>query len=319
MQWVKFNPESKHMKIEIITHRDCIKHEMGPYHPEAPGRLESIINALKASNLSECLNWKEASQATRTQIMGVHDERYINSLFKLSPHTGYVPLDPDTAMNPDTLNAALHAAGAIIDAVEDIFSGKTKRAFCAVRPPGHHAEPAQAMGFCFFNNVAIGVSHALNKYACQRIAIVDFDVHHGNGTESMFMGDPRVCLWSSFQHPFYPGTKLFNKPEHIHLVPLDAGTSSEAYRDKVNSDLIPILENFKPEMIFISAGFDAHHSDPLANLNFKTEDYYFITHAVCKVADKYSQGRVISTLEGGYNLKALSESVVAHVRALCEE
>lgn len=304
------------MKIEIITHEFGLKHEMGTHHPESPDRLKAILQALKIAEFKDNLIWFEAPQATKAQLARIHNEKYIHTLFEIAPHKGYVQLDPDTTMNPYSLPAALHAAGAVIQAVENVFKGKVKRVFCPVRPPGHHAEPAQAMGFCFFNNIAVGVAHALDHFSCKRIAVVDFDAHHGNGTESMFIQDPRVCLWSSFQHPFYPGTRLQDKPQHIHLCPLEAGTTSETYRTKINSELIPILDDFQPECIFISAGFDAHHDDPLANLNFTTDDYRYITQAICKIADKHSQGRVISTLEGGYSLKALSESVLAHVEGL---
>jgi acetoin utilization deacetylase AcuC-like enzyme len=236
----------------------------------------------------------------------------------MAPTQGYNALDPDTIMNPFTLPAALHAAGAIIAAVDDTFAQRTQKSFCLVRPPGHHAEPDVAMGFCFFNNVAIGVKHAMAKYNCQRIAIIDFDVHHGNGTHTTFMNEPRVFFWSSFQHPFYPGVSLTNVSPNIHLCPLNAGTNSAQYRGIITKELLPALEEFKPEIIFISAGFDAHQSDPLANIQLTTEDYAFITHVLCKVADKTAQGRIISTLEGGYNLPALGASAAAHVGAMLE-
>jgi acetoin utilization deacetylase AcuC-like enzyme len=289
---------------------------MGINHPESPQRLQYIIEALKKADFASSLDWQEAPLATKEQLLRAHDLEYIDMIFSDAPKVGYLPLDPDTMMNPYTLSSSLHAAGALVLAVDQVFSGKIAKAFCAVRPPGHHAEPNAAMGFCFFNNVAIGALHALAVHHCERIAIVDFDVHHGNGTETMFAKEPKVCFWSSFQHPFYPGTQLTGKPSHIHLCPLAAGTGSQQFRHKIDSELIPILETFKPACIFISAGFDAHQSDPLANLKFTTEDYYYVTKAICDIAQKYAKGRVISTLEGGYHLKALSESVVAHVRAM---
>ncbi len=304
------------MSIIIYSHPDCVKHEMGAYHPESPERLKAIYSALKQQPWASHIEWQESPQATKEQLKRVHDADYVDELFNVAPKKGYLPLDPDTMMNAYSLSAALHAAGALTASVDAVFEGKAKRVFCAVRPPGHHAEPAKAMGFCFFNNIAVGVRHAIAAYDCQRVAIVDFDVHHGNGTESMFSHETKVCFWSSFQHPFYPGAQIPSHSSSIHLCPLKAGTSSLAFRQKVDDDLIPLLSAFKPECIFISAGFDAHHLDPLANLNLTTQDYGYITQAVCQVANTYSKGRVISTLEGGYNLSALSESVVEHVNAL---
>ncbi|MBI2791755.1 MAG: histone deacetylase family protein [Gammaproteobacteria bacterium] len=304
------------MPLSIFTHEDCLKHEMGPYHPESPARLESVLLALKNAEWSDQLQWHSSPKATKEQLERVHSKKYIDSIFSLAPSQGYVQLDPDTMMNANTLPAALHAAGAVVAAVDEVLSGRIMRAFCAVRPPGHHAEPDFAMGFCFFNNIAIGVQHALSVYHLQRIAIVDFDVHHGNGTESMFLKEPKVCFWSSFQHPFYPGTNLTGKPSHIHLCPLSAGTNSHQFRQKVDIQLIPILEEFKPECIFVSAGFDAHFNDPLANVKLTSQDYGYIMKRVCDIANKCSKGRVISTLEGGYHLAALSESVILHAQSM---
>lgn len=304
------------MRITIFTHPDCLKHEMGSFHPECPARLQAITKALQQSAFADQLVWQEAPLATKAQLTAVHHADYVDTIFALAPQEGFVPLDPDTGMNPFTLPAALRAAGALIAAVDAVFTQKCKRVFCLVRPPGHHAEPNKAMGFCFFNNVAVGVAHALKTYHCQRVAIVDFDVHHGNGTETMFLAEPKVCFWSSFQHPFYPGTQLTGKPAHIHLCPLALGAGSHQFRQLVETQLVPILENFKPQCIFISAGFDAHRADPLANIQLNAADYTFITQAIVNIADKYANGKVISTLEGGYHLQALSESVVAHLEAL---
>ncbi len=303
------------MTVGIFTHSNCLKHEMGPYHPECPQRLSAIIKTLREQSWSNQLAWKEAPCATKEHLLSVHEPQYVESLFSKQPKD-YVSLDADTVMNPYSLIAALRASGALIAAVDDVFTGKLRSAFCAVRPPGHHAEPGRAMGFCLFNNVAIGVSHALKEYGCQRVAIIDFDVHHGNGTQTMFEHESRVCFWSSFQHPFYPGATIPSLHRSIHLCPLHAGTDSAAYRQKVDTELVPLLEKVKPDCIFISAGFDAHFADPLANLNFSTQDYGYITQVLRQIADKYAKGRVISTLEGGYNLSALSESVAEHVRAL---
>lgn len=306
------------MEVIVYTHSDVLKHEMGANHPECPERIIAITAALQKAAFAPQLIWKEAPEASQAQLLRVHTTSHIDSLFALAPQKGYVPLDSDTTMNPYTLSAALHAAGAVVAAVDEICKPNPiyKRAFCLVRPPGHHAEPDTAMGFCFFNNIAVGVAHALAQGYCERVAIIDFDVHHGNGTETMFTHEPRVLFWSSFQHPFYPGTFLNNKPAHIHLCPLQNGEGSAVFRNHVTQKLIPLLEDFKPQCIFISAGFDAHHKDPLANINLSAEDYAFITTALCNIADKYAQGRVISTLEGGYHLEAISESAVAHVRQL---
>ncbi|MBN9289170.1 MAG: deacetylase [Gammaproteobacteria bacterium 39-13] len=304
------------MPLTIFTHPDCLKHEMGINHPECPERLEVISQKLKQASIASQLEWKEAPLATKDQLKRVHDSAYIEFIFSQSPRQGYVPLDPDTIMNPFTLSAALRASGAQVAAVDEVFSAKTKRAFCLVRPPGHHAELHEAMGFSFFNNIAVGVAHAFAQYHCQRIAIVDFDVHHGNGTESIFLYEPRVCFWSSFQYPFYPGTVLTGKPSHIHLCPLAAGTRSDIFRQKVNLELLPILKDFKPECIFISAGFDAHQGDPLANLMLTEDDYRFITEQICEISDAFAKSRVISTLEGGYNLQVLGNSVLAHIEAM---
>jgi len=291
---------------------------MGEGHPESPARLAAILAAFNKVPWVKEIDWQEAPSATKQQLQRVHPLQYIESIYKASPKEGYVRLDPDTVMNPYTLSAALHAAGAQVAAVDEVFTKRTSKVFCLVRPPGHHAEPDTAMGFCFFNNVAVGVAHALAEYNCKRVAIIDFDVHHGNGTETMFTKDPRVCFWSSFQHPFYPGTSLEGKPAHIHLRPLQAGISGQEFRQRVDSELIPILEKFQPECVFISAGFDAHRLDPLANLSLEASDYAYITKAVCKIATKYAEGRVISTLEGGYHLNALSDSVTAHIGAMLE-
>ncbi|MCS5710397.1 histone deacetylase family protein [Candidatus Berkiella aquae] len=306
------------MSIIVFTHPIFVKHEMGVGHPESPQRIKAIQQALEKAPYHQQLIWQEPPQATKAQLARVHHEDYIEKLFKVAPQTGYLSLDPDTVMNPYSLTAALHAAGSVVAAVEAVFHGETQKAFCLVRPPGHHAEPDRAMGFCFFNNIAVGVAHALAQNYCQRVAIIDFDVHHGNGTETMMLQEPGVCFWSSFEHPFYPGTQLNGKPEHIHLCPLSAGTTGELFRGKIDQELIPLLEAFKPECLFISAGFDAHQLDPLADLKLQTSDYAYVTEKLREIADKYANGRMISTLEGGYHLTAIADSVVAHINSLIE-
>lgn len=304
------------MAMTIYTHEICLQHEMGPNHPESPARLSVIMQILKKAPWAENLYWRESPLATQAQLMRVHHPRYVEQIFACAPKQGYVQLDPDTCMNPFTLSAALRAAGAMVAAVDDVFTSTNQKIFCLSRPPGHHAMPDAAMGFCFFNNIAVGVAHALAQYHCQRLAIIDFDVHHGNGTESMFAHEPKVCFWSSFQHPFYPGAHLDHQPPSIHLCPLPAGAGSLEIRDKIDNHVIPLLEKFQPECIFVSAGFDAHQLDPLANLQFTTQDYAYIAKKLKIIADKYSQGRMIATLEGGYHLQALPQSVYAFIEAL---
>ncbi len=304
--------------INIYTHSDCLKHEMEQGHPEAPTRLTACKKALQADPaICEQLQWKNAPKATKAQLARVHDRSYIERTFALSPREGTIKKAVDANMNPHTLLAALRAAGAQIAAVEDVMRGKTKRAFCLVRPPGHHASQNRAAGFSFFNNVAVGAAHAMQAFNVKRVAIIDFDVHHGDGTERIFYHDPRVLFWSSFQHPHYPhGTRLEGHPPHINLAPMKEGSGSQEFRKRVETQLIPSLLAFKPECIFISAGFDAHKKDKLSAINLNEEDYAFVTKEICKVAEKFAQGRVISTLEGGYNVKALAASVKSHVKAL---
>lgn len=303
------------MSILIYSHEDCMLHEMGKGHPESPLRISLIKKALMKAPFAQSLVWKEAPLVEKSHLLRVHGADYIEQIFSLSPKRGYVSLDPDTMMNPYTLQAARRAAGAVVASVDAVFNGETSRAFCMVRPPGHHAEKNKAMGFCFFNNVAVGVAHALEKYGCSRIAIVDFDLHHGNGTDDIFFAEPRVIFWSSFQYPFYPGVSLSHTRPNLILSPLAAGCGSEDFRKVVTNTLLPLLEQSKPECIFFSAGFDAHFSDPLGNLRLQNEDYAFITQEVVKIAQKYASSRIISVLEGGYHL-SLGEAAAAHVGAL---
>ena len=244
-----------------------------------------------------------------------HNANYVDYIFQSSPERGLISLDPDTWMNTCTLQAALRAAGSVVHAVDLVMKNDVKSAFCNVRPPGHHAEHATAMGFCFFNNIAVGVAHALEHHGLKRVAIIDFDVHHGNGTEDIFRKDERVMLCSSFQHPFYPNVGADTKSDHILNTPLPAGTNGKDYFDKVITQWVPAVTKFEPEMIF-SAGFDGDEEDILANLNLQTEDYARITKQFKQIADKFCQGRMVSALEGGYSLDVLGLSVVAHIRAM---
>lgn len=306
------------MTISIISHPDCALHEMGSHHPESPARLSAIQDRLIASGLDLVLQHHNAPLATREQLCRVHDADYVEQIFRLSPQQGHVEIDPDTSMNPHTLTAALRAAGAMVLGVDLVMSGKNSAAFCNTRPPGHHAEHNKAMGFCIFNNIAVGAAHALHDYNLERVAIVDFDVHHGNGTEDIFKDEPKVLLCSIFQHPFYPYTGSDTRSEHIINVPLPAGTDSKKFREAVTSHWLPKLEAFQPELILISAGFDTHIEDEMSGLHLVEEDYDWVTTQIKTIADKYAQGRIVSTLEGGYALSALGRSAAAHIKALLE-
>jgi acetoin utilization deacetylase AcuC-like enzyme len=290
---------------------------MGDYHPESPARLSAILDRLIASGVLQHLDLYDAPLATPEQLQRVHEPRYVSWIFENAPTHGLLHLDPDTAMNPDSLNAALRAAGAVVCATDLVIGQKAANAFCRVRPPGHHALSNHAMGFCIFNNIAVGAAHAIAERGLARVAIMDFDVHHGNGTEQIFTRDPRVMLCSTFQHPFYPYQGADSGNEHIINVPLPAGTDGEGFRSAVNREWRPAIERFKPEMFFVSAGFDAHRDDPLAHLNLVEADYAWVTHEIARWAQRYAQGRIVSALEGGYNLDALGRSVTEHIRVLC--
>jgi acetoin utilization deacetylase AcuC-like enzyme len=304
------------MATALFTHPDCSLHEMGAGHPESPQRLKAILAALEASGLAAKLAVREAPLAQREHLERVHDAAHVDLVFGAAPQRGYAYLDPDTSMNPKSLSAALHAAGAVVSATDMVMAGEAKNAFCAVRPPGHHATPDRAMGFCIFNNVAIGAMHAIEAHGLERVAILDFDVHHGNGTESAFHEDPRVMLCSTFQHPYYPYSGADSGNQHIINVPLPAMTGGAGFRDAVTRFWMPALEKFKPEMVLVSAGFDAHRDDPLAYLKLDDEDYRWVTEQLVDLAERHAEGRVVSTLEGGYNTDALGRCVVEHVRVL---
>jgi acetoin utilization deacetylase AcuC-like enzyme len=304
------------MPTALFTHPDCTLHEMGEGHPESPLRLKAILAALESSGLAKDLLAREAPLALREHLERVHDADHVDLVFSTAPEHGYAYLDPDTSMNPKSLSAALRAAGAVVSATDMVVAGEARNAFCAVRPPGHHATPRRPMGFCIFNNVAIGAMHALEEHGMGRVAVLDFDVHHGNGTEDAFHEDPRVMLCSTFQHPYYPYCGADSGNEHIINVPLPAMTDGRGFREAVERYWIPALESFKPEMVFVSAGFDAHRDDPLAYLKLGDEDYRWVTQKLVDIADRHAGGRVVSTLEGGYNTDALGRCVVEHVRVL---
>ncbi len=304
------------MQTAYISHPLCLEHDMGAHHPESPARIHAIEDRLIAAGLLSQLQRHVAPAATREQLMRVHDPDYIDSIESSVPARGYVQLDADTAMNPLSYQAALRAAGAVVLGVDLVVGNKARNAFCNIRPPGHHAERARAMGFCIFNNIAVGAAHALSQHGLQRVAIADFDVHHGNGTEEIYHDDPRVMLCSTFQHPFYPYAGAGSGNEHIINVPLSAGTGGEEFRAAVTQYWLPALERFKPELLLISAGFDAHRDDDMAMLNLTEPDYVWVTEVIKSIAEKYAHGRIVSALEGGYELQALGRSALAHIKVL---
>jgi acetoin utilization deacetylase AcuC-like enzyme len=299
-----------------ITHPDCLKHDMGAHHPERPARLAAIEDQLIASRLEPHLARYEAPLATDEQLARVHPADYVRAIRDIAPQDGTVHLDPDTAMNPWTLRAALRAAGAGVLAVDLVVKGEAGSAFCAVRPPGHHACRARAMGFCIFNNVAVAARHALEAHGLERVAVVDFDVHHGNGTEDIFEGDERVLMVSTFQHPFYPYCGTEDPAPNMVNVPLSAGAGSREFREAVREAWLPALREFRPELILFSAGFDAHVEDDMAMLRFADADYGWVTEQIAAVAGGHAGGRMVSLLEGGYALSALGRSAVQHIRVL---
>lgn len=304
------------MPIAYVTHPSSLLHDMGSYHPECPDRLRAISDRLIASGVDAYLRHYTAPAVTREQLARVHGEGYIATLEAECPASGLHYIDPDTAMCPHSLTAAQHAAGAVVLATDLVVRGEVRGAFCAVRPPGHHAERNRAMGFCLYNNVAVGAAHALAAHGLARVAVVDFDVHHGNGTEDIFTPDPRVLMVGTFQHPLYPYSGLDNDSPNMVNVPLSAGSGSEAFRAAVRERWLPALERHQPEMIFVSAGFDAHREDPLAGLKLTEADYAWVTREILALATKHARGRVVSTLEGGYALSALGRSVAEHLREM---
>ena len=291
---------------------------MGGGHPECPARLDAINDQLLASGLMNLIGHRQAQPAARADVLRVHAADYLAYLTAHSPSSGYFQIDPDTIMNPHTLEAAWAAAGAGITAVDAIMQGEYRSAFCAVRPPGHHARPSQAMGFCFFNNIAVAARYALDQYGLDRVAIVDFDVHHGNGTEEMFAGDERVLMCSFYQHPLFPGTRCDPPPPNMVNIPVDPYTKGDALRMLASDLWMPRLREFRPQFVFISAGFDAHREDDMAQLDMVEADYAWITARLVELAEETAGGRVASFLEGGYDLSALGRSTVAHIRALAK-
>ena len=289
---------------------------MGTHHPEQPARLSAIDDQLIASGIDQYLKRYEAPVATDEQLARVHPLEYVRAIREVAPSAGTVHLDPDTAMNPWTLQAALRAAGAGVLATDLVLKGEARSAFCAVRPPGHHACRARAMGFCVFNNVAVAARHAVKAHGIERVAIIDFDVHHGNGTEDIFENDEHVLMASIFQHPFYPYSGTEDPAPNMFNVPLAAGSGAKELRAAVTKTWLPALEEFRPQLVLFSAGFDAHVEDDMAMLRFTDADYGWVTEQIADVARRHSGGRMVSLLEGGYALSALGRSAVQHIRVL---
>ncbi|HBZ44489.1 MAG TPA: deacetylase [Maritimibacter sp.] len=304
--------------LAFISHHECYDHDAGPLHPEQALRLEAINNQLISSGLDYVLRHYDAPLVTREQLSRVHDADYIDRVYAIAPGEGMqsIEVDGDTVMSPGTLKAAERAAGAGVLAVDLVVSGEANPAFCAVRPPGHHAERGVAMGFCLFNNIAVAAAHALEHHGLERVAIVDFDVHHGNGTEDIFKNEPRVLFCSSFQHPFYPFTGHEKETDNLVDIPLSSDAGSREFRAAVEEHWLPHLDAFKPQMVFISAGFDAHVADDMSNVALTDDDYEWVTRALLDVANRHAKGRIVSMLEGGYEPAVLARSVVRHLDVL---
>jgi acetoin utilization deacetylase AcuC-like enzyme len=305
------------MTTLLYTHQACLDHDPGRYHPESPDRLRAVLEALDAPEFAR-LDRREAPEASLDDIARVHPRGFVERMLAAVPASGHAGIDADTILSPASGRAALHAAGAVVAAVDAVVAGEANNAFCAVRPPGHHAEPLRAMGFCLFNNVAIGALRAREVHGLNRVAVVDFDVHHGNGTQACFYDDPSLFYASTHQFPLYPGTGAASETGvgNIVNVPLPPMAGSSQFRLGFSRDILPALDAFRPEMVLISAGFDAHRSDPLAQLLLDEADYTWVTEELVAIARRHAGGRMVATLEGGYDLAALGASAAAHVRVL---
>ena len=305
------------MTVLLYTHQSCLEHDPGEGHPERPERLSAVLDALTAPIFST-LDLREAPLATSDQLNLVHNRAYVEQILLGIPSLGRLQLDHDTVVSSGSGEAALRAAGAVCAAVDAVMEGTAKRVFCAVRPPGHHAEPNRAMGFCLFNNIAIGAAHALDMYGIERLAIIDFDVHHGNGTQTIFARETKVLLVGSQQMPLYPGTGTRSEVGVGNIVnmPLAPGSGGKEFEVQWRTHGLPRLVSFEPDLILLSAGFDGHRDDPLSQLNLVGADYAWLTNEIVEISERSAGGRIISSLEGGYNLAALSDACAAHVAAL---
>ena len=308
------------MTTLLYTHPACLEHDPGPYHPESPARLTAVLEALEAPEFAR-LERRQAPEAAIEDLMRVHPRAFVERLLAAVPESGHRGIDADTILSPASGQAALRAAGAVVAAVDAVVTGEADNAFCAVRPPGHHAEPGRAMGFCLFNNIAIGALRAREVHGLARVAVVDFDVHHGNGTQARFADDPSLFYASTHQFPLYPGTGAASETGvgNIVNVPLRPTAGSQEFRLAMTRMILPALEEFRPDMVLISAGFDAHRNDPLAQLLLEDADYTWATERLLELAREHAGGRVVAALEGGYNLAALASSAAAHVRVLMSE
>lgn len=305
----------------LYSHPECFLHLPGlADHPENPDRLRCILEMLDNHEDFPGLLKIDAPLAELNSIYRAHDQEYVDAILSVVPEFGFKAIDSDTGLSKGSDKSILRAAGSVIAAVDSVLNGKAERAFCAVRPPGHHAERSRPMGFCFFNNVAIGAMHAIDRHNLDRVAVVDFDVHHGNGTQNIFRGNEKLFFASTHQSPFYPGTgSIREKGNNLVNIPLPSGTNSDEFRNAWKNDILPSLANFAPQIILISAGFDGHIDDPLAGWNLEADDFSWVTSAIIKVAqDTLADGKIISVLEGGYNHKALVECVSLHIKALLQ-
>lgn len=304
------------MSVVVFSHPQCMQHQVTEIHPEEPARLSAINDQIIRSGLELAIIQRDGVKANKEQLYHAHAANYVNEVFAKAPSEGHVWLDPDTLMTEGSLDAALYAAGCGISAVDEVMNGENPRAFCIVRPPGHHACHDQAMGFCIFNNIAVAATHALSVHGLERVAILDFDVHHGNGTEDIFFNDERVLLCSSFQHPFFPDTGADTVSPHIINSPMPAGTTGVDWQHEVRERWLPALEHFEPQLILVSAGFDGHAEDDMGNFNLREADFAWFAEEMKVLAERYCAGRVIGMLEGGYDHSSLGRSVVAFIKAL---
>lgn len=304
------------MITAYITHPHCALHHMGPEHPESPQRLEAISARLALAGLLQQTMQSEAKEASREDLARVHPSQHLQALKDVVPHQDIVMLNDDTLMNPESLKAAAMAAGAALRGVDQVYRHQADNVFCAVRPPGHHAEAAATMGFCFYNNVAVAAAYARKRYSARRIAILDFDVHQCNGTIDIFKEDPNVLICTSFQAPFYPWRYMEDDYHNVVNTPLEAGANGETFRQAIEDQWLPALHAFKPDLVLLSSGFDAHRNDSMSDLELSDEDFYWVTRLAMEMATLYADGRLVSVLEGGYHLESLASATEAHLKAL---